>query len=165
MELVIIYFVIPLGLVIFAIVYSSIHKTAGEGRKNFNFQKTYNNQYTMNNYDHDDKKTILKMIGFIGAVILTIFIISKLWTSNPIIGKWQSETTMPFMGKMINEIEFTKDREYGMGMSSEVKYEIDGNKIIVTDGLGIGLVYEMIDKDTMKNNMLGMGETIYRRIK
>lgn len=164
MELVIIYFLIPLGLTIFAIVYSSIHKTAGERTKNFNFQKTSNKQYSMNNYDNDDKKTILKMIGFIGAVIITVFIISKLWTSNPIIGKWQSETKIPFMGKMINEIEFTKNRAYSMGIMSNVDYEIDGNKIIVTDGLGIGVVYEIIDKDTMKNNMLGM-QTVYKRIR
>jgi hypothetical protein len=97
-------------------------------------------------------------------VIIGIFIISKLWTSNPIIGKWQSETKMPFMGKSVSEIEFTKDKAYSMGMVSNVDYEIDGDKVIVTDEMKIGIVYEMIDKNTMKSNMLGM-QTIYRKIK
>lgn len=164
MGFVINYFWIMLGVTAVGIVYASIHKIEEQGTKNFNFQKVSNTKNLLNNYGNDDKKTILKMLSFSGAIILTIFIISKMWTSNPIIGKWQSETTMPFMGKMINEIEFTKNREYGMGISSEVKYEIDGNKIIVTDAMGIGVVYEMIDKNTMKNNMLGMGETIYKKI-
>lgn len=165
MEFVINYFWIMLGVTAVGIVYANVHKTEEQGTKNFNFQKVSNQQYSIHNYDHNDKKTILKMISFIGAMILTIFIISKMWTSNPIIGKWQCETTMPFMGKSINEVEFTENREYGMGISSKVKYEIDGNKIIVTDAMGIGVVYEMIDKNTMKNNILGMGETIYRRMR
>lgn len=162
MEFVINYMLIMIGVTILALIYAGLHKT--------NEKKVavvvINKNFKINTKDNDDDyKIVFKMIGIIGAVIITIFIISKLSTSNPIIGKWRSEKSIPFMGKMINEIEFTKDRAYSMGIVSNVNYEIDDNKIIVTDGMGIGVVYEMIDENTMKNNMLGMGETIYRRIK
>ena len=149
------------GVTAIAIIYASIHKTAGEKLKPFNFKNPPASHPIMDNYNN---KPILTGFGFIGALITVVFVVSKLWVSNPIIGEWQSETVVPFIGKSINTIEFTEDRVYSMGMVSKVNYEIESDKVIVTDGLGIGIVYEMIDKDTMKNNMLGVGETIYRRM-
>ncbi len=67
------------------------------------------------------------------------------------------------MGKSVNEMEFTSDSQYALGMKFKVKYEIDGKKIIVTDELGIGTIYEVVDKNTIKSNALGF-ETILRRI-
>jgi len=82
---------------------------------------------------------------------------------NPIIGKWRSEQSIPFMGKLSMEVEYTADREYIGGMSSKVNYEMNGNKVIVTDDTGIGVTFEMINHDTMKTNLFGI-TNIYRRI-
>ncbi len=175
MELAIIFFIVPLGLTIFAIAYSKIHKTSNEESKKYSFvKKTFtanvdHDSYLKNfnskqNYENENKKTNLKTIGFIGTLIIAVFIISKVWTSNPIIGKWQSERTMSFIGKSISEIEFTSDSQYALGMKFKVKYEIDEKKIIVTDEFGIGTIYEVIDKETMRTNVFGI-ETIYRKIK
>ncbi len=157
MEFVIKYMLMMIGIIAVILLYSMARN---EEVKGFNFKKIPNKRYSPKN---GNKKPLFKIIGFIGVAFLAILILPKLWTSNPIIGKWQSETTIPFMGKIVNEIEFTENKEYGRGIVSNVDYEIDGNKIIVTDKSGIGIVYEMIDKDTMRNNMLGM-QTIYRRI-
>jgi hypothetical protein len=98
-----------------------------------------------------------------GSIVLIIYILIKNIDENPIIGKWRSETNYPFMGKSVNEIEFTKDNEYALGMKFKVKYEIDGNRIIVNDEMGIGTIYEVIDKNTIRSNALGF-ETTLRRI-
>lgn len=98
-----------------------------------------------------------------GAIIIIALLIGKGINGNPIIGKWKSETKYPFMGKSVDEIEFTNDSEYAMGMKFKVTYEIEGNKVIVNDESGIGTVYEVIDKNTMTNNALGF-KTVLRRI-
>lgn len=98
----------------------------------------------------------------IGIFFFTL-IIFKSCNSNPIIGKWKSETSYPFMGKQIEEIEFTNDSEYVLGMKIKVNYEIEGNKIIVNDESGIGTVYEIIDKNTITSNPLGF-KTVLKRI-
>ncbi len=98
-----------------------------------------------------------------GAVVLIIFMFFKSFDSNPLIGKWRSETNYPFMGKSVNEIEFTSDSEYALGMRFKVKYEIDGKRIIVTDEFGIGTIYEVVDKNTITSNALGF-RTVLRRI-
>ena len=149
MEFVIKYMLVMIGIIAIIIIYSMAR--VGEEK---------NKKYPIKN----ENKPLYKIIGFIGATFLTIIILSKIWTSNPIIGKWQSETNVSFIGKSIKEIEFTEDREYSIGITSKVKYEIEKNRIIVTDELGIGVIYEILDNNTMRSNAFGM-ETIYRRIK
>ena len=83
---------------------------------------------------------------------------------NPIIGKWRAISSTPFINK---DIEFTEKRMYAFGMVGDVRYEEDGNKIIVFDKNGIfkdiGSVYIMKDKFTMENESLGI-KTIYKKI-
>jgi hypothetical protein len=109
------------------------------------------------------KSNILNIIGVIGAGIIVIILLTKISESNPIIGKWRSETNYPFMGKSIDEIEFTDENVYALGMRFKVKYEIDGNRIIVTDEFGIGTIYEVVDRNTIISNVLGF-KTVLRRI-
>lgn len=98
------------------------------------------------------------------AVMLTIgAIVVNYGNQNPIIGKWKSETSFEFMGKIVDQVEFTSDREYAMGLSSKVTYQVEEHQIIVTDEWGIGVIYEMIDSQTMRTNIFGI-ETIYRKI-
>lgn len=98
----------------------------------------------------------------IGIILFSLITLNSC-EKNPIIGKWKSETKYPFMGKTVDEIEFTNDSEYAIGMKFKVNYEIEGNKIIVNDESGIGTVYEIIDKNTMTTNALGF-KTVLKRI-
>lgn len=120
-------------------------------------------RYIKSDNDNKNNNMLIQIFGAIGVVAITILILTKLISSNPVIGKWRSETNYSFMGKSVNEVEFTSDSEYALGMRFKVKYEIDGNRVIVTDETGIGTVFEVIDKNTIRSNALGF-ETILRRI-
>lgn len=100
---------------------------------------------------------IVTVMLMIGAIVVNY------GNQNPIIGKWQSETSFEFMGKVVDQVEFSSDREYALGLSSKVTYQVEEHQIIVTDEWGIGVIYEMIDKETMRTNIFGI-ETIYRKI-
>lgn len=169
MEFVITFMIVMIAITILALLFAS-KKNVFENKNYFmkkqNFTANINhNGYLKNlNRNNQKNKSIFNIIGIGGVIIISLFFLSKLWTHNPIIGKWQSETNISFIGKSINEIEFTEDREYGVGITSKVKYEIEKNRVIVTDELGIGVIYEIIDNNTMRSNAFGM-ETIYRRIK
>ncbi len=61
------------------------------------------------------------------------------------------------------KIKFTKNKMITMGIISKVKYEIDGKTIYVTDETGTGMVFKMINKNTMYTEMLG-GKIKYKKI-
>lgn len=129
------------------------------------------------NYITDPKKNehpFLKKTNFESralAIAITVFIsmasiamiVMTYNKRNPIIGKWRTETSFPFLGKTVDEVEFNKNSAYMSGMRFDVDYEIEDNKVILKDGTGIGLVYEIIDDKTMRTNTMGF-ETIYRKI-
>lgn len=66
------------------------------------------------------------------------------------------------MGKMISEVEFTNSSVYLEGIKYDADYEIEGNKVILKDDTGIGMINEIIDDHTMRTNMMGI-ETIYKK--
>jgi hypothetical protein len=143
-------------------------KAEKDAEKNQELRKSYISNPEKN------ENPILKKNNFESkalAIAITIFVLMTLIAMlvmtynkrNPIIGKWKSETTMPFMGKMINEVEFTNNSVYMSGMKFNADYEIDEKRIILNDDSGIGLVYEIIDDRTMRTNAMGF-ETIYRKI-
>ncbi len=92
------------------------------------------------------------------ALSLTVLILCA--CGNPILGKWKVTSGGELL-KMVgcDEIEFTSSREYSCGMAQEVKYEVDGDKILVTGALGVSVVYHMRGKNQMY--MEFMGDKIY----
>lgn len=101
------------------------------------------------------------MFGILAFIVLIIILNNQ---KNPLIGKWKS-ITPNILGNI--EIEFTDKRMFMLGMVGDVKYEQDGDKVIVFDKSGLlkdfGSVYIVKDKNTIENNSLGI-KTIYRRI-
>lgn len=99
-----------------------------------------------------------------GAVVLLVAIIVITFkTSNPIIGVWRSETSFPFMGRVVDSVEFKSDSVYMAGMKFKAQYEVENNQVIVSDEFGIGTIYRFIDSDTMETNMMGI-RTVYKRV-
>lgn len=98
------------------------------------------------------------------AAILIIFLYFANSNKNPILGKWRS-VTPTIMGNI--ELEFTEKRMYALGVAGEVKYEEDGDKVIIYDGNKIfkdlGMVFTIKDKYTMENSSFGI-KTIYKKI-
>lgn len=77
MELAIIFFIVPLGLVIFAIIYSSMHKTTGERIKKLISKKTFTAPINHNGYLKNlefQKKGYKPISNWIFAFPLIIFI-------------------------------------------------------------------------------------------
>lgn len=113
----------------------------------------------------NEKILYIKPLIFACSALLIIFIYFTSTNKNPIIGKWKSVNTSPIFGNY--EIEFTEKRMFAFGMVGDVRYEEDGNKIIVFDKNGIfkdiGNVYIMRDKFTIENSSFGV-KTIYKKI-
>lgn len=84
---------------------------------------------------------------------------------NPIIGKWKATSGAEILKEIgCDEVEFTSSKEYSCGMAEEVKYEIDGDKVLVNGALGISVIYHMQGKNQMYYEMFG--ERVYwKRIK
>jgi hypothetical protein len=107
--------------------------------------------------DNTKKKYLIFMI----PIIIILFSIYNINESNPLIGKWKPITKTIFS---TGNIEFTKDKMYFGGIVTNAKYEIEENKVIIIDDMGIGVIYNIIDKNTISENMLGLGKVIYKRI-
>ena len=107
------------------------------------------NTKNTNEYNHIIKYIILAIVS-ITTITITIFFNMN---SNPLIGKWKIEKNT-LMG--MEKIEFTKDKMIMMGIVSKVDYEIDKNKIFVTDEMGIGMVFTLINENTLYSEMMGM---------
>lgn len=101
----------------------------------------------------------------IAATIMTTIILIVVGTiiykmnSNPLIGTWKSNKNIMGMGK----IEFKEDKMIFMGIVSKVQYEKDGDDITVIDDTGTGMIYKIIDDDTIQNEIMGF-RTIYKRV-
>lgn len=139
-----------------------------EYRQNDSWKKNSQNETKFKFAEPKNKKELknnnkMPTIVITGAIVFIVLVFLKSFNSNPIIGKWRSETNYSFMGKSVNEIEFTNDSEYALGMRFKVNYEIDEKRIIVTDEFGIGTIYEVIDKNTITSNALGF-KTVLRKI-
>lgn len=79
---------------------------------------------------------------------------------NPIIGKWKATSGAEILKQIgCGELEFTSSKEYSCGMAEDVKYEIDGDKVLVTGTLGVSIVYHMQGKNQMYCEIFG--EKIY----
>lgn len=111
-----------------------------------------------NNATSGQKATIIILVM---ALMIASVIIYSMNFSNPIIGKWRSEKAIPFMGHQT--IEFTSNRMVMMGITSEVDYEVEGNKVIVTDATGTGIIFKVINDNKIKSELMGLGG-IYKRV-
>lgn len=116
------------------------------------------------NIEKEHKPYFLPPIIMFGIMAFIVLIIILNNQKNPLIGKWKS-ITPNFMGYA--EIEFTDKRMFMLGMVGDVKYEQDGDKVIVFDKSGllkdIGSVYIIKDKNTIESNSLGI-KTFYKRV-
>lgn len=97
--------------------------------------------------------SLISIIAIIGFIIYNI-------NSNPLIGKWKSNNRS-LMGTI--KIEFKENKMIFMGIVTKVKYEKDGNEVTVIDDTGTGMIYKIIDSDTIENNLMGL-KTIYKRV-
>lgn len=116
------------------------------------------------NMREDNKIYFIQPIIMVGIILLIVIIVFYRSQTNPLIGKWKA-ITPNLLGN--TEIEFTDKRMFMLGMVGEVKYEKDGDKVIVFDKSGLlkdfGSVYVVKDKNTIENNSLGI-KTIYKRV-
>lgn len=131
---------------------------------NYNKNKQSNTYNTYQNYEKEKTLFFIQPIILIGTAIFIILALLYTPKQNPIIGKWKAINSTPFINQ---DIEFTEKRMYAFGMVGDVRYEEDGNKIIVFDKNGIfkefGNIYIIKDKFTMENNTLGI-KTIYKKV-
>jgi len=128
-------------------------------------QKTnYNYRSGKINAQENERILYTPPLIFTCAAILIIFFYFANNNKNPILGKWRSATPT-IMGNI--ELEFTEKRMYALGLAGEVKYEEDGDKVIIYDGNKIfkdlGMVFTIKDKYTMENSSFGI-KTIYKKI-
>jgi hypothetical protein len=121
------------------------------------------NEHPLLKKDNFESKALAIAITVFMVMALIAMLVMTYNKRNPIIGKWRSETSMPFMGKIVDEVEFTESSVYMSGMKFSADYEIDGKRVILHDDSGIGLVYEIIDDRTMRTSTMGL-ETIYRKM-
>jgi len=98
------------------------------------------------------------ILAFISISIIIFLNIN----SNPLLGTWKSGQKA-MMGIQLGKMEFTKDKMIMMGIVSRVDYEIDGDTIFVTDETGTGMIFKMINDNTMYSEMLGM-QTKYKKV-
>lgn len=96
-------------------------------------------------------------------IIIWIFIallLTGCFDSNPLIGKWQATKKVALIGT----VEFTSDKVMYAGMFEEVKYEVRDNEVLVTDQMGMGSIYKIVDKNTMSIQVPFVGNIIYKRV-
>lgn len=93
-------------------------------------------------------------------ILLFVVLFFTACNSNPIIGKWKTTDKYTIM----KDITFENDKYVTMGMHIKCTYDIENNKVIVTDGTGIGSEWKIIDNNTISMRDLLMGrEIIYKR--
>lgn len=85
----------------------------------------------------------------LSAMLLLAFLLSSC-NDTPIKGKWQAATD-DLVFDIINcrSLEFTSTRMYMCGMSSKVKYVVEGNKVVVDSGDDSPLVCVLDGDDKM----------------
>lgn len=102
-----------------------------------------------------------------GTVMLIIIMFTMNRTdsthTNPIIGKWKSETEFPNMGKVMNTIEFTQESVSMEGITFSVHYTVEDKRVIVKDEKGTGTVYKIIDPVTMESESMGI-KSVYKKL-
>ncbi|PHQ57077.1 MAG: hypothetical protein COA30_02625 [Sulfurimonas sp.] len=108
---------------------------------------------------NNNKNIIQYMILAFISISIIIFLNIN---SNPLLGTWKSGQKA-MMGIQLGKMEFTKDKMIMMGIVSRVDYEIDGDTIFVTDETGTGMIFKMINDNTMYSEMLGM-QTKYKKV-
>ncbi|MBE0515519.1 hypothetical protein [Sulfurimonas sp.] len=111
------------------------------------------------NANKKSNNLLLYLIVTIVAIAI-IALINININSNPLIGEWNSKSNI--LGK--NKIIFKSDSIETMGMISKVKYDIEENRVIVTDEWGIGTIINIIDDNTLESNLAGI-KTIYKKVK
>lgn len=112
-------------------------------------------------YKKPKKKLYDKLI--IISIILAIITVSLnfiIKDNNPLIGTWQMKKNMPMIGKM--EMIFKKDKAIMMGIVSKVEYEIEDDEITVTDQTGTGVIFKIINKNTILYGAMGINMKLYR---
>lgn len=118
----------------------------------------YNPSSNKTNSSNNMKIIIPSVLAVVTIIVITIFNM----TSNPLIGKW-STGQKAIMGMQLGKMEFTKNKMMMMGIVSKVDYEIDGDTIYVTDETGTGMIFKMINNNTMYSEMMGM-RSKYKKI-
>lgn len=109
------------------------------------------------------KSKISKNLIIILSLIVGIATIGTLISSintNPLIGEWKA-TKSSILG--MNKLKFTSKRMETMGIVSKVDYEIENNEVIVTDETGTGMIFKIIDKDTVYSEIMGI-KTTYKKV-
>ena len=110
-----------------------------------------------NRKPNNKKTSYITIAILIFMIMIVIFKVKE--NNNPLLGKWRST------GNTIkNVIEFKKDEMITYGMASYVNYDVEDDKVIVRTG-ELGIVYNIIDKNTISQNMLGITTIYYKRIK
>lgn len=126
------------------------------------YKKTLNsnNKVDGSKYNPSSSKNNKIIIPSILAIILVLAIVIFNMSSNPLVGEWKM-TQKSFMG--MGKLKFTSDKMIMMGIVSRVDYEIDGDEVIVTDETGTGMIYKIIDNDTIYSELAGM-KMRYKRV-
>ena len=132
--------------------------------QNYRYNKEAIKSIQGENINNNKDKVSNKLLLISITLIVLISILSyKIFFTNPLLGTWESEQKS-FMGMNLGKIEFTKNKMIMMGIVSKVDYEIDGNNIYVTDEMGTGMIFKIIDNKTMYSEMIGM-KTKYKKVK
>ena len=84
--------------------------------------------------------------------------------ANPLLGEWQ---VLPGSGPdtVAQTIQFTDSQSISRNTADNVTYEIMEDRVIVTSSLGFNLIYMLVDADTIKVNLAGIGPVTYARVK
>jgi len=104
-----------------------------------------------------NNKVAVVLIAVILSIIFMLVVTTK---SNPLIGEWRSSSAI--LGN--NKVVFRNNSMEMMGISSKVSYDIQDDRVIVTDSMGIGQIINIVDKDTLESNFAGI-KTKYKRVK
>lgn len=115
-------------------------------------------------YHKEDQNNFISYLAYGIAFSFAMYILTHIptWTrsNNPILGTWRTDT-----GMGVIEMEFNRNSVSAFGATGNVKYEINGNKVLVIDeGLKIGTTYIMRDKNTMYTEVFGI-RSVYKKVK
>ena len=110
------------------------------------------------------KQRLIRFVVFIVVLVTVLFlgkmVVEKLFFSNPLVGKWRTQTAMG-----IREIEFRRGSMISFGTKTPVTYDIKENYVVVMDpSLQLGSKYTIIDNNTI-STQLGNAKSVYKRVK
>ena len=110
------------------------------------------------------KQRLIRFVVFIVVLVTVLFlgkmVVEKLFFSNPLVGKWRTQTAMG-----IREIEFQRGSMISFGTKTPVTYDIKENYVVVMDpSLQLGSKYTIIDNNTI-STQLGNAKSVYKRVK